>query len=64
MCQRAYTIDPDSAHFLLQHGFDFNKQIARGIPYTPSPMKVIAPSRVVFSFSVYIVVVSEILSRT
>ena len=40
MCQSPYTIDPSSALFLLEHGFDFNKQIARGIPYTPGPMEV------------------------
>ena len=40
MCQKPYTIDPVSAQFLLQHGFDFNKQFAKGIPYTPGPMQV------------------------
>ena len=40
LCQKAYTIDPSSAKFLLQHGFDFNKQFGKGIPYSPSPMKV------------------------
>ena len=40
MCQKAYTIDPVSARFLLQHGFDFNKQIAKGLPYSPGPLKV------------------------
>ena len=40
MSQKAYTIDPLSAQFLLQHGFDFNKQVAKGIPYSPGPMGV------------------------
>ena len=40
MSQKAYTIDPLSARFLLQHGFDFNKQVAKGIPYSPGPMEV------------------------
>ena len=35
----AYTIDPILAQFLLEHGFDFNKQFAKGIPYTPGPLK-------------------------
>lgn len=40
MCQRPYTIDPSSAAFLLQHGFDFNKQFAKGIPYAPGQLEV------------------------
>ena len=40
LCQRPYTIDPSSAHFLLQHGFDFNKQFAKGLPYIPERLKV------------------------
>lgn len=39
MCQNPYTIDPSSARFLLKHGFDFNKQFSKGLPYTPGPMK-------------------------
>jgi len=42
MCQKPYTIDPSSAAFLLQHGFDFNKQFAKGIPYTPGQLQVSA----------------------
>ena len=38
MCQKAYTIDPSSAQFLLKHGFDFNKQVSKGVPYTPGPL--------------------------
>ena len=43
LCQRPYTIDPSSAKFLLEHGFDFNKQFAKGIPYTPGPLHVSKP---------------------
>ena len=35
LSQHAYTIDPSSAKFLVAHGFDFNKQISLGLPYTP-----------------------------
>ena len=35
LSQRSYTIDPSSAQFLLEHGFDFNKQFRYGLPYTP-----------------------------
>ena len=35
LSQQSYTIDPSSARFLLEHGFDFNKQFRHGLPYTP-----------------------------
>lgn len=41
MCQEPYMIDPSSASFLLQHGFDFNKQFAKGLPYNPSITEVV-----------------------
>ena len=35
LSQQSYTIDPSSAKFLIDHGFDFNKQFRCGLPYTP-----------------------------
>ena len=34
-CQRDYILNPQSACFLLEHGFDFNKQLSKGLLYTP-----------------------------
>ena len=39
LTQQSFVTDPSSARFLLQHGFDFNKQYALGLPYTPPSAK-------------------------
>lgn len=40
MFQDEHMVSPRSMLFLLECGFDFNKQIREGIPYTPGDDKV------------------------
>lgn len=36
LSQMPYVVDPGALQFLVRHEFDFNKQYAVGVPYTPS----------------------------
>eukprot|EP00117_Sycon_ciliatum_P047394 scpid40792/ scgid33851/ Target of EGR1 protein 1 len=33
LCSENYTVEPGALKFLIDHGFDFNKQYAKGLPY-------------------------------